>query len=294
MIRFSSTTIRLILVSLLLGLIACQSPGTQEGSVQIYPEMLDTLQAALMDYRQIAPITQTVEAFSMEAAYAVQARLAEKMENTRGPVCGYKVAYASQAAQAQFGMDEPARGPFYLIQREPSGSVLPMSAFTEIMLETEIAFVVGQTIDRPVESVDAVKQRVKSVHAAFDAGNFPYRIDEVKPTPQDMIAIGTGANIFIIGPAVDPSAVTLKDLTLGLSRNGERIRVSSADKVMGDPWNSMLWCANHLVNDGLTLEPGMVVLCGTAAPAYKVTGEEIKGEYIGDCGALGSVTMVIE
>jgi hypothetical protein len=38
----------------------------------------------------------------------------------------------------------------------------------------------------------------------------------------------------------------------------------------------------------------MVVLTGTAAPAYKVKGEDIKGYYVGDCGPLGKVTMTIE
>ena len=38
----------------------------------------------------------------------------------------------------------------------------------------------------------------------------------------------------------------------------------------------------------------MVVLTGTAAPAYKVKGEDIKGHYVGDCGPLGKVTMTIE
>jgi len=41
------------------------------------------------------------------------------------------------------------------------------------------------------------------------------------------------------------------------------------------------------------MEPGYVVLTGTAAPAYKAKAEDIKGHYEGDCGALGSVSLTI-
>jgi 2-keto-4-pentenoate hydratase len=209
-------------------------------------------------------------------------------------VTGYKVAYASKAAQKQFSMKEPARGPFYMSQRLPNGSKLSCEVFREIMLETEVAFTIGKKIDKPLQNVAALKPYVKWVHPAFDAGNFPYVVDRTKPTPSDLVAIGTGAHVFVIGPAMNPSTVDLSRIDLSLARNNETIRKSSARDVLGNPWNSLLWCVNHLHKYGLNLEPGMVVLTGTAAPAYKVKGEEIKGHYVGDCGLLGKVTMTIE
>jgi hypothetical protein len=41
------------------------------------------------------------------------------------------------------------------------------------------------------------------------------------------------------------------------------------------------------------LEPGYVIVTGTAAQAYKAKGEDIKGYYEGDCGDLGSVSLTI-
>ena len=37
----------------------------------------------------------------------------------------------------------------------------------------------------------------------------------------------------------------------------------------------------------------MVIVTGTAAPAYKAKGDQIKGDYLGDCGPLGTVTMTV-
>jgi 2-keto-4-pentenoate hydratase len=269
----------------------CTSQSENTSSEQ---KLMDYMTAGLQQNVQIDPPTYTFGEMTMDQAYSTQKVIAGKMSEMNGVVCGYKVAYASKAAQAQFGIDEPARGPLYLIQRTANGSVLSQEMFNEIMLETEIGFIIGKRIDQPVENIESLKKYVKSIHAAFDAGNFPYKTDKQKPTPQDMVAIGTGSHVFVLGPAVDPQSLILKDLDLKLIRNQETIRQSPASEVLGDPWNSLLWIANHLVNDGLTLEPGMVVVSGTAAPAYKVKGEEIKGEYEGDCGALGKVTMMIK
>ena len=255
--------------------------------------MLEQMLAARERQIQITPLSHNFGSFSMETAYYIQTVLAREVAKTAGPVTGYKVAYASKAAQKQFGMKEPARGPFYMSQRLPNGSTLASETFNEITLETEVAFTIGKRIDKPLKNVAELRSYVQWVHPAFDAGNFPYTVEQAKPTPADMIAIGTGAHIFVIGPAMNPDKLNLGQIDLALARNGTTIRKSPARDVLGNPWNSLLWCVNHLHKFGLALEAGMVVLTGTAAPAYKVKGEAVKGHYVGDCGPLGKVTLTI-
>ena len=281
--------ILLVIINALILIGAAQSKETLDVEAMI-EQMLDGRRRQI----QIPPLTQKHGSFSMIKAYHIQDLMAREVAGILGPVCGYKVAYASKAAQKQFGMNEPARGPFFMTQRLPSGSTLPVEAFNEIMLETEVAFTLGKRIYKPIKDVAALKSYVKWVHPAFDAGNFPFTSDQAKPTPQDMIAIGTGAHVFVLGPAMEPGKVDIDAINLSLVRNGEKIRESPARDVMGSPWNSLLWCANNLTRSGHVLEPGMVVLCGTAAPAYKVKGYEIQGVFEGDCGALGKVTLTIK
>jgi 2-keto-4-pentenoate hydratase len=249
--------------------------------------------AARQTHTQIPYLTRTYGSFSVEHAYRIQAALAERLSETMGDVIGYKVAYASKAAQSQFGMDEPARGPFYMIQRLPGDSSIPADTFNEITIETEVAFTIAKRIDKPLADLAELKPYVKWVHTAFDAGDFPYTADPENPTPQDMIAIGTGAHLFVLGPAVDPAGVDIDAITIKLARNGQTIRESPATNVMGSPWNSLLWLANHIVKRGGVLEPGHVVVTGTAAPAYKAKGDDIKGHYEGDCGPLGTVSLTV-
>jgi 2-keto-4-pentenoate hydratase len=281
----------IILLTSLLLISACQHEFT-DGSLQTKKIVTEIL-AAKETRTQIPYVTKTHGRFSVEQAYEIQDILAKKVCQKMGPLSGYKVAYASKSAQKQFGMNEPARGPFFMVQRVSNGSKIPARAFNEITIETEVAFTLGKRIDKPVKDVAALKPFVKWVHTAFDAGDFPYTADPENPTPQDMIAAFTGAHLFILGPAVEPDKVNVDAAVIKLARNGLKIRESAATNVMGSPWNSLLWLVNHVVKHGGVLEPGYVVVTGTAAPAYKAKGEDIKGYYEGDCGDLGSVSLKI-
>jgi len=256
--------------------------------------MVKEMVAAREGQRQIEYLTKTYGGFGIDEAYRIQGALANEVSKELGPVVGYKVAYASKAAQEQFGVDEPASGPFFLLQRVASGSKLEAGAFMEIVLETEVAFTIGKRIERPVRGAGEMKDCVKWVHTAFDIGDYRFVKGETKPTPADMIASGVGAHFFVLGPGVQTGKVDVDAVDLVLARNGETVASSPATNVMGSPWKSLVWCANHIVKLGGTLEPGMVVVSGTAAPAYKVKGEKIKGNYTGECGALGKVTLTIE
>lgn len=257
-------------------------------------KMIREIIRAQQNHSQIPSLTETYGSFSIKRAYRIQAVLAKELSKEMGPVIGYKVAYASKAAQKQFGVNEPASGPLFLLQRVPSGSKIPTDAFVEFLVETEIAFTIGKRIDKAVDNVEKLTGHVKWVHTAFDVGDYRFLAGQVKPTPQDMIASGVGAHFHVLGPAVDPGRVDVDAVKLKLIRNGKTISESAATNVMGSPWNSLLWLANHVVKLGGALKPGDVVITGTAAPAYKAKGENIAGDYEGDCGPLGKVTLTID
>lgn len=245
--------------------------------------------------RQVAPPSQSSGPLSLDQAYKLQAQLDVQLAQRLGSRVGYKVAYASKAAQEQFGVEEPARGTFFAIQRTPSGSTLKAGHFAEILLETEVAFTIGKRIDKPLKDVASLKPLVASVHAAFDAGSFPYAAgDGPGPVVSDMVVGGTGAHVFVLGPAVDPTSIDLAGKKMTVSRNGEVIRESTADEVLGSPWNSLLWLVNDVIKRGRAIEPGEVVLTGTAAKAHRAKGGDIRGEYLGEVAGLGQVNLTIE
>lgn len=238
-------------------------------------------------------LTAKFGSFPTAQAYDIQAELARRLSRTLGPVVGYKVGYASKAAQQQFGMKQPASGPLFLLQRVPSGTSLPAESIREVMLETEVAFTLGRRIGRPVKDVDQLRRFVRWAHTAFDCSEQRFAPSDAKPTPQDMIASGLGAHYFVLGPAVAPSDVDVDSLSLTLQRDGVTLSDSPTTNVMGSPWKSLLWLVNHAVELGTPLRPGMVVVTGTAAPAFRAKGPQMKGTYVGRCGKLGQVTLTI-
>jgi len=292
--RYSrNLVVSVISIAAFLAVLVTSGCGSSWANETKADKMVEEMLAARHARRQIEYPTKTYGAFSIDKAYRIQAELAEELSEELGPVVGYKVAYASKAAQEQFGVTEPAAGPFFSLQRVPNGSKLPAGHFMEIALETEVAFTIAKRIDQPIKDVAELKKYVRWAHAAFDAGDYPLVQGDTRPTAADMIASGTGAHVFVLGPAVDPGLVDVDAVTLKLIRDGETIAQSAATNVMGSPWNSLLWCANHVVKLGGTLEPGTVISTGTASPAYKVKGDAIEGQYIGDCGALGKVTLTL-
>lgn len=273
--------------------IACAAAVAHPAAPMTTPELLESVLKSR--FRRAAfEVLPSRTLASTDAAYRFQDDLA-KLEPTRlGPVVGYKVGYASKAAQQQFGMDQPARGPLFLSQAIVSGSTRQASEFREIMLETEIAFTLAKPIVRvnAPQTVEELRPLVRSIHAALDASDYRFDAD-AKPSPIDMVATGLGAYRYVLGPGVPPAEVDTKSLRLLLFRDGELIRDSPATEVMGDPWNSLLWLVRDVISRGGSLPAGAIVLTGTADRAWKVTGDEVRGEYVGDCGPLGEARFTL-
>jgi len=263
-------------------------------SDEIISQMIDEMIAARQSHSQISYLTDTYGFFSIEKAYQIQGLLTKELEKYLGQVAGYKVGYASKAAQKQFGVDEPASGPLFQLRRLPNGSQLPVDELMEIAIETEVGFTIGKEIDKDIKNIDELKLYVKWVHAAFDIGDYRYKPSDKKPTVQDMVASGVIAHYFVLGPAMDPNKIDIDGIQLKEYLNEELVSDSPATEVMGSPWNSLLWLANHVVKLGGTLLPGDVILTGTAAPAYRATGDKMKGKYAGDCDELGVVKLSVQ
>ena len=85
-------------------------------------------------------------------AYAVQDRVADALiaRGVRQPVCGYKIALNSPHLMDHFGVSEPVSGPLFSDQNHPSPADLKAADYHTLVIEPEIAAVIGRRIDGPV------------------------------------------------------------------------------------------------------------------------------------------------
>lgn len=212
-----------------------------------------------------------------------------------GPRIGYKIAFASTAAQRQFGASEPARASLFALQRVPAGTVLPAGIFQQGLFEAEVAFTIARTVNEPPASLEDLRNSVASVHIALEMANVPPPSpDRPGPSLASLIATGIGAHRFALGPARDPAVIDVNGLQLVLQRDGETVRSSPAQEVHGGPWNALLWLVNDVLARGGELQPGDIVLTGTAASAWRADGDLLAGVYRSEAEGLGSVVVAIE
>ena len=107
----------LVVLVMVLGMAVEPAHGVTKTEVKA---MIKEVLAAGKTLTQLAPLTKTHGPFSMDEAYRIQAALARQAAKVLGPHVGIKVAYASKAAQKQFGMDEPARGRSFCPSASPA------------------------------------------------------------------------------------------------------------------------------------------------------------------------------
>lgn len=265
----------------------CPAPPLAPAAASIAERLL----AARLERRSLPPASRLGAPLSLADAYAVQETLACALRESLGARVGYKLAFASRALQERFGMEGPAYAPLFASQHVPSGAILATADFAgeRFHVETEIAFAVAHRIDRALESPDALRAYVGTLHVAFDMPERRYPWE--RGGAADAVADGLGGHRFSLGPGLAPADAVFDPASLRLAaeRDGETVHEGAASAVMGDPWNALLWLTNQLVARGHPLEAGQVVLSGAAAPAYAATGDGATGRYLGRAGALPPV-----
>jgi 2-keto-4-pentenoate hydratase len=157
-------------------------------------------------------------------AAGMRDQLAVRRERLRGgeQPLGWKVGFGSPAAAAQLGIDRPLVG--FLTDRGllPDGAMIDVSAWTNPMLEPEIAVYLARDLERDA-SLDDVGAAIGGLSAAIE-------LADVDPPPTDVRTILAG-NIFhrhvVLGP-VDDTRTTAEGIHGRVVRDGEE-RASTDD-----------------------------------------------------------------
>lgn len=245
--------------------------------------------------RPLEPVSKTIRPFSVAEGFAIQDRLTPDLAAIWGPVSGYKLAYVSKASQIKNGIDEPVYGPLFRSQAVRTGGTIHLNDFQQLYIEAEVVFVIGQRIDRPIASVERLRQHVRSVCVGLEVpdGGRLKSIPGHKGNVADVLAAVCCCRRYVMGPPVDPNSIELPSLTLRMRHNGKQVYEGSARGIMDDPWNGLLWAVERMTREGKALEPSDVVFSGAVAAVYTATGAAAEGGYEADGGPLGKVSVQV-
>jgi 2-keto-4-pentenoate hydratase len=212
----------------------------------------------------IAPISESDGVADVETAYAIQAEWTA-MRLARGErIAGRKIGLTSKAIQQQLGVSEPDYGTLWNSSCYPAvnGRVeIPAADFLQPRVEGEIAFLIGKPLRGPNLTMQEVLAATEACALGIEI--VASRIADWRIKLVDTIADNASYGGFTLGPWDSKMRDSdLAALAMTIHRNGTLAAEGVGAAALGHPAASTAWLANKLLEFGVALEPGQVVISG--------------------------------
>lgn len=222
------------------------------------------LDAAFQTGIPIPPITETDGITDVKTAYDIQSHWTD-MRLARGEkIIGRKIGLTSKAIQTQLGVSEPDYGnlwqsSFYEAQ---NGKVnIPAKGFLQPRIEGEVAFLIGKSLKSPNITPEQILDATEA--CAMGVEIVASRIADWKIKLVDTIADNASYGGFTLGPWDKQLCNSdLGNLAMTIRHNGELAAEGIGSAALGHPATSTAWLANKLLEFGVSLEPGDIVISG--------------------------------
>ena len=234
----------------------------------------------------IGPISKTHGIATIEDAYAIaQINTREKLA-AGGRISGKKVGLTSKIVQQQLGVDQPDFGVLFSDMEYLNGDTIQMSSLIHPKVEAEVAFVLGRDIDqaRPTwaEFLLSIKYAMASIEIVDSV------VKDWAITLYDTVADNASSALYVMGDqpvAVD--AVSLADVGMQMSINGEIVSTGAGASCLGHPLRSAYWLACLMAQNNQPLRRGEVILSGSLGPMVAVRPGDVVDVSIGGLGRVG-------
>ncbi|MBS7350936.1 MAG: fumarylacetoacetate hydrolase [Comamonas sp.] len=251
-------------------------------------------------YQSRQPASNPPADFTAADAACTRAKLQRSVTQQAGALIGYKAGLTNPAVQKRFNTDQPVWGALY-----------------ENMLLSDGAHVPAQFGARPLYEADLlVRVKSSAIHQARTPAEVLEHIDQVLPfieLPDLMVqappklngngvsAINVGARLGVKGKPLpiptDAAARTqllgqLQDMQVRLvDGNGQALGGGKGSDVLEHPLNAVIWLAQAVQEQGLSLQAGQVLSLGSfSALLPPKPGQSVSIHYDGVPG-LESVTV---
>ena len=246
----------------------------------------DELAAAERDRGTVPLLTKRHPGMTVEDSYAVQNVWKERGIAAGRRLVGHKIGLTSKVMQQATGITEPDYGVIFDDMVFETGSVIPFDAYSNVRIEVELAFVLGETLSGPDCTLYDVLDATRYVVPALEI--LSSRIEMQGRTIVDTISDNAAMGGMVVGGrpvAVD--AVDLRWVSALLYRNETIEESGVAAAVLNHPASGVAWLANKLAAHGTTLDAGEIVLAGSfTRPMWVERGDTVHADY----GTLGAIT----
>ena len=226
--------------------------------------LANKLDTAWRTHTPIPPITDTDGITDVKAAYAIQSCWTNMRLERGEKIVGRKIGLTSKAIQQQLGVNEPDYGTLWQSSyyEAKNGRVsVPASEFLQPRIEGEVAFLIGKPLREPNITPEQVLAATEACAMGIEI--VASRISDWKIKLVDTIADNASYGGFTLGPWDQRMRTAdLGTLAMTIHHNGELAAEGLGSAALGHPAISTAWLANKLLEFGVSLEPGDVVISG--------------------------------
>lgn len=232
-----------------------------------------------------APVRDLLPPGDLDAAYAVQSLLSDRLVASGRRITGWKIGLTSPAVQAQLGVDTPDFGPLFDDTAVPDGAEIPWGAVLQPRAEAEVALVLGHDLPHERHTVaDVIRATAFALPAVEVVGS---RIRDWDITAVDTIADNASSGVYVLGTR----PVLLRELDLRtagmvLERRGEPVSTGAGAACLGNPLHAAVWLADTLARLGRPLRAGDTVLTGALGPMTAVEPGDVLEARIDGLGSV--------
>lgn len=233
---------------------------------------------------QLMPETTLEQAYDIQRAW-VQATLRKE------EIGGVKGGVVTPGGQQLFDIQEPLGAILRVKGRSDDAeeALIHRKDFPGLALETEIGFVVGKRIDKQLTTLKEFREHVNGIVPVIELPAGEWKQPEGNPKAIDYAAINLHSSDYLIGEPVAAVELELKEIHMKFTRNGKVLHQAKGADCWRGPWETGLWLAQFAHRQGITLEPGQVIICGALGQVHPPD----KGDYVLDAGALGEIRFSI-
>ncbi|MFF1574716.1 2-oxo-hept-4-ene-1,7-dioate hydratase [Leifsonia sp. NPDC058292] len=252
----------------------------------IIRSIADELADAERERTTIPLLTARHPEMTIDDSYAVQNLWKERGQADGRRLVGHKIGLTSKVMQQATGISEPDYGIIFDDMVFATGAVIPFDAYSNVRIEVELAFVLGEPLTGPDCTLFDVLDATKYVVPALEI--LSSRIEMAGRTIVDTISDNAAMGGMVVGGrpvAVD--AVDLRWVSALLYRNETIEESGVAAAVLDHPAAGVSWLANKLAHHGTRLDAGEIILAGSfTRPMWVERGDTVHADY----GQLGAIT----
>ncbi|HQE49810.1 MAG TPA: hypothetical protein PKV93_10735 [Fervidobacterium sp.] len=266
------------------------SASTASANIQ---EMADELMEAYKNGKAIPLMHQIDANLDMDMAYAIQRNYVRQRLETGDFIQGFKVGFTNTEVQKKYGVNAPAAGVLYGRGTYYGSPVVELSDPPGLIIETEIGYLIGETITNPLKDIAELKGKVSGLMPVIELPNMGFADMELLKGV-DVIAANAASDgqiiSSIVGKEREVGNIDLNDLVVTLYKNGKLVHQGLGSDALGDQWQTALWLVNEMVKQGYEIKPGYILITGAlgqVAPA-------LPGYYEAFWGPLGKISFKIK